>query len=192
MPRESMPHTFVDFDGRDPRLLAASERCRQLLARANHDPCLTLAERQTLIAQVLAEVGPAAWIETPFLCEFGVHLRIGARTFVNRSCAFHDTSAITIGEDTLIGPGVQILTATHPLHPDERHRPSDDVTGAPYRTLVAPVHIGCRVWIGAGAIILGGVTIGDGSTIGAGSIVTRDVPPMVVAIGQPARVVRTL
>ena len=105
---------------------------------------------------------------------------------------FHDTAPITIGDDVLVGPGVQIITATHPLHPDERHPAEGRAAGPPYRTQVAPVHIGNRVWIGAGSIILGGVTIGDGTTIGAGSVVTRDIPGMVVAVGQPARVLREL
>lgn len=187
-----MPPAFRDFDGRSEQLLTAAERCRQLLTRANSDATLTLAERQAIIAQVVADVGAGTWIETPFLCEFGVHLRIGARTFVNRACQFHDTAAITIGDDTLIGPGVQIVTATHPLHPDERHPGATTPSDAPYRTQVAPVQIGSKVWIGAGAIILGGVTIGDGSTIGAGSVVTRDIPPLVLAAGQPARVLRHL
>jgi maltose O-acetyltransferase len=181
------------FDGRDPVLLAAAEGCRQALARANGDPALTLAERQAIIGGLLADLGEGAWLETPFTCEFGVQLRIGARTFVNRGCQFLDTAPITIGADVLIGAGVQIVTASHPVHPDDRHRGADRAPGeAPYRTLVAPVHIGDRAWIGAGAIILAGVTIGAGTTIGAGSIVTRDIPPMVVALGQPARVVRQL
>lgn len=185
-------HEHTEFDGRSVPLLQAAERCRQQLARANSDPLLTLHERQAILATLLAHVGPGGWIETPFTCEFGVHLRVGARTFVNRHCQFHDTAAITIGDDVLVGPGVQIITATHPLHPDDRHPVGGSETGAPYRTQVAPVSIGNRVWIGAGSIILGGVTVGDGATIGAGSIVTRDIPPMVVAVGQPARVIRTL
>ena len=182
----------TEFDGRSSALLQAAERCRQQLARANSDPQLTLDERQAILGALLADVGEGGWIETPFTCEFGVNLRVGTRTFVNRNCQFHDTAPITIGDDVLVGPGVQIITATHPLHPDERHPPGGSVFGAPYTTQVAPVRIGNRVWIGAGSIILGGVTIGDGSTIGAGSIVTRDIPAMVVAVGQPARVLREL
>jgi len=185
-------HEPIEFDGRSAELLQAAERCRQLLARANSDPQLTHDERQALLGGLLAEVGEGGWIETPFTCEFGVNLRVGARTFVNRNCQFHDTAPITIGDDVLVGPGVQIITATHPLHPDERHPDDGSASGAPYRTQVAPVRIGNRVWIGAGSIILGGVTIGDGTTIGAGSIVTRDIPGMVVAVGQPARVLRQL
>lgn len=185
-------HEHAEFDGRSETLLQAAERCRQQLARANSDPSLTLHERQAILAALLRGVGEGGWIETPFTCEFGVQLRVGARTFVNRNCQFHDTAPITIGDDVLIGPGVQIITATHPLHPDERHPVGGSATGAPYRTQVAPVTIGHRVWIGAGSIILGGVTIGDGSTIGAGSVVTRDIPSMVVAVGQPARVLRAL
>lgn len=89
--------------------------------------------------------------------------------------------AVTIGDQTQIGPGVQIMTADHPRDAQTR------ATGLEFGR---PIHIGSNVWIGAAAIILPGVTVGDGALIGAGSVVTHDVPPQATVVGNPARVLK--
>ena len=94
-----------------------------------------------------------------------------------------DVCAITIGDDVQIGPNVQLLTPTHPVEPATRREKLE---------AVAPITIADNVWIGGGAIVLAGVTIGENSVVGAGAVVTRDVPANVVAVGNPARVVREL
>jgi maltose O-acetyltransferase len=83
-----------------------------------------------------------------------------------------------------MAPAVQLYTAYHPL---DRH--TRVVEALEY---AKPIRIGSGVWIGGGAIVLPGVTIGDGAVIGAGSVVTRDVPPETLAVGNPARIVRSL
>lgn len=90
---------------------------------------------------------------------------------------------ITIGRDCQIGPNVQLLTPTHPVEPEPRR---DKLEAA------KPITIGDNVWLGGGAIVLAGVTIGDNSVIGAGAVVTKDVPANVVAVGNPARVIRSI
>jgi maltose O-acetyltransferase len=129
----------------------------------------------------------------PITVDFGIHITIGM-TFVNANCAFLDDNAITIGDGCLIGTGVQLLAAGHPVHPADRLGPWDPNDDPPFRgaNIAKPITIGDEVWIGAGAMVLGGVTIGRGSTIGAGSVVTRSVPAFSVVAGNPARVVRTL
>jgi maltose O-acetyltransferase len=89
---------------------------------------------------------------------------------------------VTIGDFTLIGSGVQILTPMHPMNAELRRQ----------QEFGKPVTIGSDVWIGSGAIILPGVTIGDRAVIGAGSVVTRDVPAGILAVGNPCRVVRAV
>ena len=111
------------------------------------------------------------------------YIRIGARTFINFNFTALDVAAITIGDDVQIGPNVQLLTPTHPLEPGPRR---DKLEAA------KPITIGNNVWIGGGAIILPGVTVGENSVVGAGSVVTKDVPANVVAVGNPARVIRSL
>ena len=182
------------YDPRDRELLAMAHRTRALVARYNATASTDAAGRRALLEQILGAMAEEVWIEPPFFCEYGAHVSIGARTFINVNAVFLDAAPIRIGADVLIGPGVQLLTAKHPLRAADRiiADRSQAPDAVPYRTDAAPVTIGRGVWLGAGTIVLPGVTIGDETTIGAGSVVTRDVPPGVLAFGQPCRVERTL
>nr|WP_228040799.1 sugar O-acetyltransferase [Nodosilinea sp. LEGE 07088] len=99
----------------------------------------------------------------------------------NAHCTMLDCNWVTLGDDVLLAPDVQIYTAYHPTDPAER------LTGV---AMAAPIAIGNNVWLGGGAIVCPGVTIGDNTTIGAGSVVTRSIPANVVAVGNPCRVLR--
>ena len=182
------------YDSRDPELLGLAHRARSLLARYASIPPTDATARRNLLGELLGSVGEDVWIEPPFFCDYGVHVHIAARSFVNVNCVFLDSAEIRIGANALISPGVQLLTATHPLRAAERVAPAVDRAAgrAPYRTHARPITIGDDVWIGAGTIVLPGVSIGDGATIGAGSLVTTDVPSHSLAFGQPCRVQRTL
>ena len=113
--------------------------------------------------------------------DFGSNVHLGDRTFVNSGLTALDVAAITIGDDCLIGPNVQLLTPTHPVDPQPRR---DKLEAA------EPITLGDNVWLGGGVIVCPGVTIGDNTVVGAGSVVTRDLPANVVAVGNPARVIR--
>jgi len=178
------------YDPRDAELLALAHRARALVARYNASVSTDAAGRRALLEQILGEVSEEVWIEPPFFCEYGAHVSIGARTFVNVNCVFLDAAPIRIGADVLIGPGVQLLTARHPVRAADRiiADRSGAPGAAPYRTDASPITIGAGVWLGAGVIVLPGVTIGDNTTIGAGSVVTRDIPAEALAMGLPARV----
>ncbi len=182
------------YNTRDQGLLATAHRARALLAAYNSTPSTDGETRITLLRQLLRSVGDGVWIEPPFFCDYGIQTEIGVNTFINVNCVFLDSAEIHIGANGLIGPGVQLLTAFHPLH--SRERITRDWTpesgDSPFRTRAAPIHIGNRVWLGAGALVMPGVTIGDDTTIGAGSIVTGDIPSGVLAFGQPCRVQRDL
>jgi maltose O-acetyltransferase len=182
------------YDSRDPELLALAGRARALLARFNASAAADGPDRRALLDQLLGTAGSGVWIEPPFFCDYGAHLTIGAGTFINVNCVLLDSAEIRIGEDGLLGPGVQLLTAHHPLRAADRLTPgrNREDPRSPYRTRASPIRIGDRVWLGAGTIVLPGVTIGDNVTIGAGSLVTEDVPPDVLAFGHPCRVQRTL
>jgi maltose O-acetyltransferase len=149
----------------------------------NSTPASEKDERARLLSQLLGSVGRDVEVRPPLFCDFGTHIMIGDRTFVNFGLMALDVATILIGEDCQIGPNVQLLTPTHPVDPELRR---DKWEGA------APITIGNNVWLGGGVIVLPGVTIGDNSVIGAGSIVPRDLPANVVAVGNPARVVRQL
>lgn len=178
------------YSSRDPELIEQYHRCRALLKEFHALDSRDLDGRARVLGSLFRHLGEGAWIESPFACEYGRYIAIGRHTFVNVNCVFADNNFITIGDDCLIGPAVQIYTAGHPLLPEERINPPG--ASAPYVTTGKPVAIGHQCWIGGGAIILPGVTIGDGCTIGAGSVVTKSVPPRSVAAGNPCRILKTL
>jgi acetyltransferase-like isoleucine patch superfamily enzyme len=118
----------------------------------------------------------------PFHCDHGVRLQVGANVFVNHGCTLNDMGGIDIGDDTMIGPNVTLLTSGHPTAVADRQA----------GIVVAPIVIGANVWIGAGATVLGGVTVGDGAVVAAGAVVSRDVPAATLVAGVPAQVIRSL
>ena len=136
-----------------------------------------------LLVELLGELGEGAYVKPPLFVDYGEHLHIGARTFVNYNLTALDVAPITIGADCQIGPGVQLLTPTHPVEPSARRAKLE---------AALPIVIGDNVWLGGGVIVCPGVSIGENSVIGAGAVVTRDVPANVVAVGNPARVLRSI
>ncbi|WP_030423296.1 sugar O-acetyltransferase [Streptomyces sp. SCSIO 75703] len=167
----------------DPEIARMQQRAVRLAARYQAAFAEDADAARPLLAELLGSLGEEAQVRPPLYVDYGTHISIGARTFVNYQLTALDVAAITIGEDCQIGPNVQLLTPTHPLEPGPRR---DKLEAA------RPIVIGDNVWIGGGAIVLPGVTIGDDSVVGAGAVVTKDVPPGVVAVGNPARTVRTL
>ncbi len=141
------------------------------------------AAARPLLEEMIGELGQDAFVKPPLFVDYGEHISIGARTFVNYNLAALDVAPITIGEDCLLGPNVQLLTPTHPIDP----RPRRDKLEA-----ARPITIGDNVWLGGGVIVCPGDTICDNSVVGAGSVVTRDIPANVVAVGNPARVLREI
>lgn len=169
----------LPYDPGDPELQADQTAARQWMARYNAAMGASPAERRDLLRQKMGEVGEGAIIRSPFHCDYGYNIRLGRGAFLNFNCIILDVCEVEIGDQTQIGPAVQILTADHPRDPAQR------AEGVEFSK---PVTIGRNVWIGGGAIILPGVTIGDDAVIGAGSVVTRDVPEGATAVGNPARV----
>jgi maltose O-acetyltransferase len=139
--------------------------------------------RRQLLQQLVGSVGEGTEIRPPFFVDYGSNIRIGARCFANFGLVALDVAAITIGDDVQIGPNVQLLTPTHPVEPGPRREKWE---------AAEPITIGDNVWLGGGAIVLPGVTIGENTVVGAGSVVTRDLPADVVAVGNPARVIRSV
>ena len=136
-----------------------------------------------LLEELLGFLGEDAFVKPPLFVDYGENIRVGARTFINYNLTALDVAAITIGEDCQIGPNVQLLTPTHPVAPQPRR---DRLEAA------RPITIGNNVWLGGGVIVCPGVTIGDDSVIGAGAVVVRDIPAGVIAVGNPARVLRRI
>nr|WP_321453985.1 sugar O-acetyltransferase [uncultured Carboxylicivirga sp.] len=123
----------------------------------------------------------SSMIQIPVYVNIGKFTRIGKNVYINHLCSMLDMGTITIGDDVLIGPKVNILTEDHPVKPSER------------KALMArPVVIKNGAWIGAGATILPGVTVGENSVVAAGAIVNKDVPPNTVVGGMPAKVIKEI
>jgi maltose O-acetyltransferase len=167
----------------DPELIAGHLHAMDVLENYNDGLAREPADRARILDQLLGAFGPESNFRPPFYCDYGYNLRVGARTFANFGLVVLDVAPIVIGDDVQIGPNVQLLAATHPI--DAEARRSKWESGR-------PIVIGDNVWLGGGAIVLAGVTVGEDSVIGAGAVVTRDIPPNVVAVGNPARVIRHL
>lgn len=135
------------------------------------------------LEELLGALGEDAYVKPPLFVDYGENIHIGARTFVNYNLTALDVAEIRIGEDCQIGPNVQLLTPTHPVDPEPRRNKLE---------AAQPITIGDNVWLGGGVIVCPGVTIGDDTVVGAGAVVTRDLPSGVVAVGNPARVVREI
>lgn len=146
-------------------------------------------EKRQVLKEMLGSVGTKVSIGHSFICDYGRNIHIGNNVTVNTGCTFVDCNRITIGNNVLIAPNVQIYTATHPIELNERLTPVETDEGIEYirHTYALPVTIEDGCWIGGGVIILPGITIGKGSVIGAGSVVTKIFLPTAWRRGTPAR-----
>ncbi len=167
----------------DAGVAAYASGGRALSHRLNTMDPTDVAGRHALLRELLGSFGDDSEIRPPFYFDYGAHTFVGARTFVNFGLVCLDVATIHIGDDIQIGPNVQLLTPTHPVEPGPRR---DKWEAA------KPIVIGDNVWLGGGAIVLPGVTIGANTVVGAGAVVTRDLPANVVAVGNPARVIRSI
>lgn len=181
------------YDSRDAELLDLHHNAHTFLKELNSLDSRNTDQRAILLEQLFGAVGEHVWLETPFFCDYGELIFVGHNTFIHCNCTFIDNNTITIGHNSLIGPSVQIYTASHPLQASERiYKDPIHPNKTHYKTYSSPVKIGHNTWIGGNSIILPGVTIGDNTTIGAGSVVASDIPEGVLAIGNPCQVVGQL
>lgn len=158
--------------------------CLDRLYNFNHTRPSQLDLREKMLKDMFAEIGENCYIEPPLHANWaGKHVHFGNNIYANFGLTLVDDTHIYIGDCCMFGPNVVIATAGHPILPELREQAYQ------YN---APVHIGRNVWVGAGALIMPGITIGDNSVIGAGSVVTKDIPENVIAVGNPARVLREI
>lgn len=168
----------------EPDLLREQYKCLELLYEFNLTRPSELVRREALLKRMLAECGDGCYVEPPFHANWGGrHVHFGRMIYANSNLTAVDDTHIYVGDYAQFGPNVVLATAGHPLCPELREK------GYQFN---APIHIGRNCWLGAGVVVVPGVTIGDNTVIGAGSVVTRDIPPGVLAVGNPCRVVREL
>jgi maltose O-acetyltransferase len=171
------------YDASDSQLVAERKRARGLTRRYNRTTENDGEQRQHLLEELLGSVGDECYVEPPFRCDYGSNIQVGKRFYANFDCVVLDVCRVEIGRNCLLGPGVHIYTATHPLSVEKR------IAGLEYGK---PVTIGDDVWIGGRAVLNPGVTVGDSSVIASGAVVTEDVSENVVVQGNPAAVVKEL
>jgi maltose O-acetyltransferase len=171
-----------NYFANDKVLSAERTFAKKLLHKLNVTEYLMNGNARAILRQLLPNSNKKIYIEPPFHCDYGYNIHSGENVYFNVNCVVLDTMKVTIGDNVFFGPSVQIYTATHPLDSIER------------RTVEfsKPVSIGNDCWIGGNSVICPGVTIGNGVTIGAGSVVTKDIPDNLLAVGNPAKVIRKL
>ena len=162
----------------------AQAKARRLCWKFNNsDPDDPKAQRDILM-RLFGTYYSSVYLMPSFRCDFGFNIHFKGFALVNYNCVFLDTSPIRIGRSVLIGPGVVLACAGHPIHPEQRCSSALETS--------EPITIEDGVWIGANSTVCGGVTIGEGSVIGAGSVVTSDIPKGVIAAGVPCNVLREI
>ncbi|TRW47096.1 sugar O-acetyltransferase [Georgenia yuyongxinii] len=167
----------------DPELVERYAVAVDLMAAYNATTVRQGPLRRRLLEELLGGVGEGTEIRPPFYVDYGTQITVGARFFANYGLVALDVAAITIGDDVQMGPNVQLLTPTHPVEPEPRRQKWE---------AAQPITIGDNVWLGGGVVVCPGVSIGENTVVGAGAVVTKDLPAGVVAVGNPARVVRSV
>ncbi len=171
------------YDAMDEQLVQERLNAQKLIQQFNGSAPDDLQNRNRILKKLIPNCGEKVFVQPPFFCDYGSNITPGDGVFFNFNCVVLDVAPVHIGSRTLLGPNVQIYTATHPLNFKERT--SGLESGE-------PITIGEDVWIGGSAVICPGVTIGSRTVVAAGSVVVKDLPSDVLAAGNPCRVIRSL
>lgn len=172
------------YNAGDAELVRMRAEVRSLLTELNRAlQDVKSGERLELCQKIFGKTGKGLWLQPPFYCDYGKNIELGENVYFNFNCVILDVAKVVIGSNVLFGPNVQIYTAGHPLDAQSRRQGHE---------FGKSIRIGNDVWVGGHAVLCPGITIGDESIIAAGAVVTKDVPPRVVAGGNPARILKEL
>lgn len=166
----------------DRSVMDEQAKCRRILQKLNFMDRSDFAGIAEVTKELLGDV-QGAFINPPFYCDYGSHIKIGKNFFANYNCTIIDVATVTIGDNCFFGPNVAIYTAGHPVYPTTRN--------SAYEYGKA-IKIGDNVWIGGNTVVCPGVTVGSNTVIGAGSVVTKDIPDWCIAVGNPCKVKRMI
>ncbi len=166
----------------DDAVMEEQKVCRKILQELNFADRSDFDKLSAIVKELLGE-SEDAFINPPFYCDYGSHIKVGKNFFANYNCSIIDVAPVTIGDNCQLAPNVAIYTAGHPLHPVSRN--------SMYEYGIEVI-IGDNVWIGGNTVVLPGIHIGSNTVIGAGSVVTKDIPDWSLAAGNPCRVIRKI
>ena len=171
------------YYAQDEQLVQLRARATRLTQMYSAVDATDVAKRTRILNELFGAFGAGSYIVPPFFCDYGSHIRIGSNVEINFGLTVLDCANVTIGDNVLIGPNVQIYSATHPIEPEYRRDKWE---------LAQPITINDNVWLGGGVVVCPGVTIGENTVVGAGSVVTKDLPANVLVAGNPASIKRIL
>ncbi|MBJ8025938.1 sugar O-acetyltransferase [Bacillus cereus] len=188
---EKQKMLYGEFYTDDQELVRERNRARELTRIYNTSQATDLSLRNDILGKLFKHVGKHAYIEPPFICDYGSQIEWGENSYANFNCVILDSAPVKIGNNVMIGPNVNMYTATHSIYPSLRNdREKEGLESL--ITYAKPIVIEDGVWIGGGSILTPGIKIGENSVIGAGSVVTKDIPSHVVAVGNPCKVIKSI
>ena len=157
------------------------EETRRKLSTFNGEP--DEKAREEILKTLITNMGDKCFVTPNFFCEYGSNIELGDNVYFNANCVLLDCAPIKIGSNTFIGPNVQLYTPVHPIDYKNRNQGIE---------WAEPITIGENCWLGGSVIVLPDVTIGNGCVIGASAVVTKDIPDNSLAVGNPARVIKSI
>lgn len=169
-----------EFNSNTPERLQARKTMHEICRQFERSPSHGNLKR---LKSCFALCGDEIFIEAGFYCDYGQTIELGHRVYINTRCTFLDAGTISIGDDCLIGPNVQILAVNHDINPQQRLQK---------KSYALDTRLGKNVWVGAGAIILPGIQIGDNAVIGAGAVVSKNIPGNKMVVGNPAKIIKDI
>lgn len=180
--RDKTGETIPLNDPEYPQLFKVIQKAMRTTAKLNNLVTDDMQEINAVFSELIGKkVDDTFFMIPPFYSDFGENIHIGKNVFVNHACTFMDRGGITLEDNVLIGPKVNLITTNHPINPSERRA-----------TISQPIVIKKGAWIGVGATILPGVTIGENSIVAAGAVVSKDVPDNTIVGGIPAKFIKSI
>lgn len=180
--RDKFGETIPLNDPEYPELFKIIQKAIRTTAKLNTVVTDDTQEINAIFSELIGKkVDDTFFVIPPFYSDFGENIIIGKNVFVNHACTFMDRGGITIEDNVLIGPKVNLITTNHPINTAERRA-----------TISEPILIKKGAWIGVGATILPGVTIGINSIVAAGAVVSKDVPDNTIVGGIPAKIIKSI
>lgn len=180
------------YDPSDETLLAIRTKAHKLCQTYNQTADTEEKAREQMLRDLIPDCAKGVYLQGPIYFDYGEFTTIGENTFANFNFTVLDTCPVHIGNNVFIGPNVSLVTPMHPFRYQERNikfRPDGTAYDDEY---AKPITIGDNCWLASNVVVTGGVTIGEGCVIGAGSVVTKDIPPHSLAVGNPCKVIRQI